>query len=293
MKIRSQCSICGNDSFLEKYHFKDYSIFECKKCHFIYRDRILSRKEDESLYDKDYYLNLQKEYFINCLTPNPKDKSRLRDFNKRLDLLEKLLGRNKKIRLLDIGAGTGAFTYLAEKRDWQTVSIEISRFASGIARSKFNVRMYCGEVTDKNFEEKGFDVITLWEAIANIEDTRLLLKTTRNLLNKNGKIAILTTVVDSWLFYIADVIRLLTLGRVTYFVKEGYPIHHANHFSRKNLRNVLKSEGFKVIYTDNVEIPYKYTKLPRSFFPVLVTFGSLAKLFNRTIQVMIIAEKVK
>lgn len=283
---------------LKKYEFGDYSILECKNCHSIFRDRILSRSEDEALYDKDYYLNLQKEYFINCLTPNPKDKSRLDDFNRRLDLLEKMSSKNQ-IRLLDIGAGTGAFAYLAEKRGWQTQSIEISKFAAKIAREKFKVKMYRGEVTDKNFKDKqsfstkkNFDMVTLWEAIANIEDSRLLLKTVRNLLKKNGAIAILTTVVDSWLFWIADAIRLLTFGRITYFVKEGYPIHHSNHFTRRVLFKVLREEGFRITYVENVEIPYKYTKLPKIFLPALIIFGSLAKLAGITIQVLVVAKKI-
>lgn len=293
MKIRSVCSICKSKKFLKKYKFGDYSILECKNCQSIFRDRTLSRKQDEALYEKDYYLNLQKEYFINCLTPNPKDKSRLDDFNRRLDLLEKMSNSNKnKIRLLDIGAGTGAFAYLAEKRGWQTQSIEISKFAAKIAREKFKVKMYRGEVTDKNFKNENFDVVTLWEAIANIENSRLLLKTVRNLLKKNGTIAILTTVVDSWLFWIADTIRLLTFGRITYFVKEGYPIHHSNHFTRRALFKVLREEGFKITYVENVEIPYKYTKLPKIFLPALIIFGSLAKLAGITIQVLVVAKKI-
>ncbi len=288
---RTHCNFCNKDSLQEKYDFKDYTILQCKNCKFLFRDKILSHKEEEDLYDKDYYLNLQREYFINCLTPNPKDKSRLNDFNKRMDLLEKLNNFKKGAKLLDIGAGTGAFCYLVKARGWQTLSVEISPYAVKIAREKFKAPVYRGEVTDKKFKYSGFDVVTLWESIANIEDTPLLLKTVNKIIKKSGKLAILTTVVDSWLYDIARLINWLSFGTITYFLKEGYPIHHANHFTRYHLAKVLKQHGFKIIYRSNTEIPYKYTKLPKIYLPILVIFGQMAKIFGRTIQVLIIAEK--
>lgn len=290
MQERKFCNFCGNGELSLKYDFESYGILECKKCHLIFRNKILLRKEETKLYDKDYYLNLQREYFINCLTPNPKDKSRLKDFNRRINLLQGFI-KKPKPKLLDIGAGTGAFAYIAEKNGWRTSSIEISQFAAKIAREKFKIKMYRGDVTDKKFKETGFDIITLWEAIANIEDTRRLIVRVRRLLRKNGAIAILTTVVDSWLYYIANIIYWLSAKKVSYFVKEGYPIHHSNHFTRRALKKALRLEGFKVTYLENVEIPYKYTKLPKIFQPFLVIFGSIAKLTGITIQVLIVAKK--
>lgn len=291
MKIRTTCAVCKSKNLKTKYVFENYSIVECAKCSSLFRDRIISQKESEALYDKNYYLDLQKEYFINCLTPNPKDASRINDFNQRIDLLSTLLNK-KKIKLLDVGAGTGAFAYLAQKKGWETESIEISSFAARIARSKFKVKMYRGEVTDKKFTGKNFDVVTLWESIANIEDTPRLLSTLRKITKRNGQIALLTTVVDSWLYDIARIIYNLSFKKIKYFIKEGYPIHHSNHFTRSKLQKLLKNSGFKVIYTSNQEIPYKYTKLPKIVLPVLLTFGKIAQLSGRTIQVLIVAKRV-
>ncbi|PJE58027.1 MAG: hypothetical protein COU81_02930 [Candidatus Portnoybacteria bacterium CG10_big_fil_rev_8_21_14_0_10_36_7] len=292
MKIRTSCNFCRKNKFREKYKFNNYSILECTNCKFLFRDKILSHKEEEKLYDKNYYLELQKEYFSNCLVPNPKDKSRLYDFSQRLDLLESLNTKRSKVRLLDIGAGTGAFSYLAKKRGWEVYNIEISPFVAEIARKKFNVPVYVGEVTDKRFKLKGFDVLTFWEAIANIENTTNLLKTTKNLLSKKGKIGILTTVVDSWIYDLAKIIYKFSFGKINYFINEGFPIHHANHFTRKALYKSLKKEGFKIIYVSNQEIPYKYTKLPKFFLPALFLLGKFAKLWGRTIQVLVIAQKM-
>lgn len=292
MVLRRVCSFCKKSSLKIKHDFGDYSIVECKNCGFIFRDRILSFKEEEALYDKNYYLNLQKEYFLNCLTPNPRDKSRINDFKSRIDLLERFYKRSGNFKLLDVGAGTGAFGYLAQKRGWQTLSVEISPFAARIAHTKFKVNVYRGEITDKKFKQTNFDIITLWESIANIEDTPRLLKRIRTFLKRNGKAAILTTVIDSWLYDIADLIHKLSFGKIKYFVKEGYPIHHANHFTRANLARLLKEQGFEVVYQSNREIPYKYTKLPKIFQPILLVFGQVAKIFGRTIQVLLIAKKV-
>lgn len=291
MYLRRKCGYCRKTNLKTKYQFNNYAIIQCSHCQFDFRDKILSHHEEEALYGKDYYLKLQKEYFSSCLTPNPHDKSRLSDFDLRIDLLENFNEKKNNPKLLDIGCGTGAFSYLAEKRGWQAYGIEISSYAAKIAREKFKVSVYCGEVTDKKFSPKDFDVITFWESIANIEDTPRLLKRISGILRKNGKIALLTTVTDSWLFFIAEFIYLISFGRIKYFVKEGYPIHHANHFTRQNLKKVLKTYGFEIIHWENKEIPYKYTKLPKKFLPILVILGQVAKIFGKTIQVLVIARK--
>lgn len=290
MQLRNICGFCKKNSLRTKHNFWNYSIVQCQSCGFIFRDQILSFKEGETLYDKDYYLNLQKEYFLNCLTPNPRDKSRINDFKSRIDLL-KNFSTSDNLKLLDVGAGTGAFGYVAQKRGWQTLSVEISPFAAKIAMEKFKVKVYRGEVTDKNFKQKNFDIVTLWESIANIEDTPKLLKAIRRVLKRNGEVAILTTVVDSWLYDIANIINKLSMGKIKYFIKEGYPIHHANHFTRSNLARLLKEQNFEIVYQSNREIPYKYTKLPKIFLPLLLVFGQIAKIFGRTIQVLLIAKK--
>ncbi len=291
MKLREFCTFCNKKSLKIKHDFGYYSVVECDSCGFLFRDRILSHKEEEKLYDKNYYLKLQKEYFLNCLTPNPKDKSRIKDFESRLDLLENLLKKGAAVNLLDIGAGTGVFGYLAQKRGWQTLNAEISAYALNIAKSKFKVKTFRGEITDKKFTGGNYDLITLWESIANIENTPRLLRTIRKLLNNHGKVAILTTVADSWLYDAANLIHKLSFSRIKYFVKEGFPIHHANHFTRAALKKALHKEGFKVIYQSNQEIPYKYTKLPKIFQPLLIILGKLANIYGRTIQVLLIAQK--
>ncbi len=291
MLIRKYCSFCQKKTLKTKYGFEDYSIFECRHCGFIFRDRILNRKESEAIYDKSYFLKSQKDYFSNCLVPNPKNKSKINDFESRLELIENNIKKKRGIKLLDIGAGTGAFGYLANKRGWETVSVEISLFATKIARGKFKVKVYHGEVTDKNFKLKNFDIVTLWEVIANIEDTPKLLNKVNNLLNRNGQIAVLTTVVDSWLYDIAKLIQKLSFGKINYFIKEGYPLQHSNHFTRKNLQKALRKNGFKIVYSENREIPFKYTKLPKHYLPLLIILGQIAKIFGRTIQYLVIAQK--
>jgi 2-polyprenyl-3-methyl-5-hydroxy-6-metoxy-1,4-benzoquinol methylase len=292
MLIRKRCSFCQNKALTTKYSFEDYSIFECGRCGFIFRDRKLNRIESEAIYDKNYFLKSQKDYFSNCLVPNPKNKSKINDFNSRLELLEKNIKKKENIKLLDIGAGTGAFGYLANERGWKTVSVEISRFATNIARTKFKVKVYYGEVTDKNFKFKNFDIVTLWEVIANIEDTSKLLKKVNSLLNRNGEIAILSTVVDSWLYDISKIFYNLSFGKINYFIKEGYPLQHSNHFTRKNLHKALRKNGLKIVYSENREIPFKYTKLPKYYLPMLIILGRIAKIFGRTIQYLVIARKI-
>ncbi|KKS83250.1 MAG: Methyltransferase type 12 [Candidatus Gottesmanbacteria bacterium GW2011_GWA1_43_11] len=292
MLIRKSCSFCQKKALKTKYTFEDYSIFECTHCGFIFRDRKLNRIESEAIYGKNYFLKSQKDYFSNCLVPNPKNKSKINDFNSRLDLLEKNIKKSEGIKLLDIGAGTGSFGYLANKRGWKTVGVEISLFAANLARKKFNVKVYHGEVTDKNFKLNNFDIVTMWEVIANIEETSKLLKKINSILNRNGEVAILTTVVDSWLYDVAKLIYNLSFGKISYFTKEGYPLQHSNHFTRKNLRKALKKNGFKIIYHENREIPFKYTKLPKYYLPMLIILGQLAKIFGRTIQYLVIAKKV-
>lgn len=88
--------------------------------------------------------------------------------------------------LLDIGAGTGDFLKVAKEKGWEVYGTEPNNNAAKLALEKGIVL----QSSLNNFEEKQFDVVTLWhvlEHIPNLEETILQLS---NLVKPNGTLAI-------------------------------------------------------------------------------------------------------
>ena len=88
--------------------------------------------------------------------------------------------------LLDIGAGTGDFLKMAQGKGWEVYGTEPNKNAAQLAFEK-GIEL---ESSLNDFEEKQFDVVTLWhvlEHIPNLEETIVKLS---NLVKPNGTLII-------------------------------------------------------------------------------------------------------
>jgi len=196
-------------------------------------------------------------------------------------------------KILDIGAGTGVFLKVARDRGWNVAGVEISQFAADIARKKFNIGLFRGELEDASFKRKSFDVVTAWDLIEHVENPRGTVTKAMELLKPGGYLVLQTTTTDSLLFRIAGAIYNLSLGKISVLAEMAYPIHHANHFDRKTVIKLLKDQEFKIVAKKNVEMHYEETSLPKIFLPILNFIGKIAGATGSTIEIFVAAKKIK
>ncbi|MDY6854442.1 MAG: class I SAM-dependent methyltransferase [Thermodesulfobacteriota bacterium] len=96
--------------------------------------------------------------------------------------------KEKHKSLLEIGCAKGHLLRRAQNDGWIVAGVEISEFASNIARNKFNLDVFTGTIEDLNFSERCFDLIVGFDVIEHVEDPINFLICLRKLLNYNGTI---------------------------------------------------------------------------------------------------------
>lgn len=156
--------------------------------------------------------------------------ARAKTFSAHLKHLDKL--HPNKGRLLDVGAYTGAFMYLAKNRGWQVEGVEPSHWGIKQAKNHYNLGIKHGILKSGYFKNSSFDVVTMWDVIEHFPDPLASLKIASNYLKSGGTIAMTTIDVAS------PVARLLG-ARWPWFMQM-----HRVYFSKQTMRLMLQELGF-------------------------------------------------
>ncbi|GIZ15089.1 class I SAM-dependent methyltransferase [Capnocytophaga catalasegens] len=149
--------------------------------------------------------------------------------SRKVQLLEKYI--KNKGTLLDIGAGTGDFLRIAQKKGWQVTGVEPNQKAIDNARKK-NISLY------KNLEEvqRTFDCITLWHVLEHIPNLQLQIDFINKHLQTNG---ILIIAVPNY------------KSKDAFIYQEfwaGYDVpRHLWHFSKTSISKLFSDNHFQII----------------------------------------------
>lgn len=229
-RARPDCLVClsKNSRFLANKN--SYDLYRCENCGSIF---VWPLPDDYSkVYSSDYFSGATKGYgYVNY----DQDKSAMSEVLEHyLDKIEKALPQ--KGSLIDVGAATGYFLALAQKRGWSTAGVEISEHAAEIGRRK-GLDIKTGKIEDAGFSPASFEAITLWDVIEHLPNPREIIQICHRLLKKNGVIAINTPDAGS--------LTSKILGKRWPLL---VPPEHLIIFSRKILAETLRDNGFQ-IYT--------------------------------------------
>jgi len=157
-----------------------------------------------------------------------------------------------KIKILDIGCGGGLLSEPMRRLGAEVVGIDASQKNINVAKihalkNNLDIKYYCN--SPENFEIKTkFDVILNMEIIEHVEDVDHFLKSSSNLLRKNGImfIATLNKTLKSYLFAIVGaeyVLRWLPIGTHSWekFIRPDYLID----ISKKHNLKLDSLDGMK------------------------------------------------
>jgi len=157
-----------------------------------------------------------------------------------------------KIKILDIGCGGGLLSEPMRRLGAEVVGIDASQKNINVAKihakkNNLDIKYYCN--SPENFEIKTkFDVILNMEIIEHVEDVNHFLKSSSNLLKKNGImfIATLNKTLKSYLFAIVGaeyVLRWLPIGTHSWekFIRPDYLIN----ISKKHNLKLDSLDGMK------------------------------------------------
>ena len=142
-----------------------------------------------------------------------------------------------KGNLLDVGCGAGFFLNYANSKGWDVNGIDLLDEYIQFAKEKLMIKnVHCLSLEKAHFDEKFFDVVTLWDLIEHLPKPLQELKKINRLLKPGGHLAIWTPNVKNSIF-----MKQHWTGYITY--------QHLYFFSLKTLGQLLKRAGFKIVFS--------------------------------------------
>lgn len=136
-------------------------------------------------------------------------------------------------RLLDIGAGTGAFVQYMQTYGWQATGLEPDETARKRAAEAHGAQLLPMEEF-KQLEKNSFDAITLWHVLEHVHDLHDYMEQLKAILKPAGRIFI---AVPNYTSYDAAVYK-------GYWAAYDVP-RHLYHFSPASMKQLLKLHGLQ------------------------------------------------
>lgn len=189
----THCPVCHSALINPIFSVKDYSvskeefvIWQCSQCTLRFTQDVPTEESIVPYYKSPDYIshtNVKKGLLNNLY-------QRVRNYtlNQKAILVMEQTGQSNG-RLLDVGAGVGAFLKTMQEKGWLVQGIEPDLDARLIAKEEFGI-----DVNDTSsfyeIPEGSFDAITLWHVLEHIHDLHKYVEQLKRLLTPNGKLFI-------------------------------------------------------------------------------------------------------
>lgn len=237
-----KCSLCGGNNI--KTIDAQINMAKCFDCGYIFVNPRPSKKAIKNYYSQsanfDGWLALEKDFD----SLSQRRLQIVRSFKQGGDLL-------------DVGAGVAQFLHFAQ--DYFTVfGTEVASNAIKIAREKYGISLWEGEIEFMDMGGKKFDVITLFHVLEHVHDPGLLLERCRKLLKSDGVI-IIAVPNDIHKFLklpLKKLLRFLKIGRFRHYgpfgmekidlTRESGEIH-LSQFTESSLLKYFRANGCKIL----------------------------------------------
>lgn len=148
----------------------------------------------------------------------------------KLNLINSL--QPNKGKILDIGAGTGEFLFVAQQNGWNTTGVEPSEKAKKIA---INKGVSFVEALAQ-LENHTFDVITMWHVLEHVPDLNHQIKELKRLLKPSGYLIVAVPNFNSF--------DAQHYGK--FWAAYDVPIHFW-HFSKTAIQKLFQKEQMELV----------------------------------------------
>ncbi len=156
--------------------------------------------------------------------------------NSKRKLVQLVTGKEQG-SLLDVGAGTGAFSNTMQSAGWNVTALEPDDTARKNAANKYGLELQPPENLFK-IEASQFDAITMWHVLEHVHELHAYLEQFQKILKPNGKLII---AVPNYTSHDAKVYR-------EFWAAYDVP-RHLYHFSPKSMELLGNSKGFTLADT--------------------------------------------
>ena len=237
------CPICSSAKikfFVNAYQF---DVFSCMDCGLLFCNPYPTGEQIHAYYNSEMK-SFENEFFRDSF------EKRINIFLPRIELIQKYKSDGK---LLDVGSAIGIFVealYRA-KTSFDLTCCDMSEEACKELGTRYpELKIQNKDYLDVDVETQ-FDVITLWDTIEHIVDSKAMLQKTYHLLKDDGIFVFSTPNTDSfeWICAREKHVQILPPG-------------HVNLMNYKCIDILLRNNSFSVIdaFTLNASLDLSYVK---------------------------------
>ena len=188
---RTSCPCCGSVDIAKALGCKDFTvsneifdIVECGSCTLRFTQSVPDQAAIGAYYQSDSYISHTdtEKGLINKLYI----KARNYTLNWKMKLLDKSAGNQEfKRKLLDIGAGTGAFLDKAQHSGWEVTGLEPDDGARKICFDKYGIQSESSENLFRLPSQK-YDAVTMWHVLEHVHQLHEYIDQIKRVLKPGG-----------------------------------------------------------------------------------------------------------
>lgn len=232
----SQCPCCGSNHISKSFTAKDYTVsnemfevWRCDDCTLQFTQNIPNSDEIGPYYKSSAYVSHSdtKDGFVNRLYHLVRSYT----LQGKRKLIQTETGLSQGA-LLDVGAGTGAFSNTMQEAGWKVTGLEPDETARQNAFQLHALQLLPSHQL-YDLQDNQFDAITLWHVLEHVHELHPYMGKFNSLLKQDGRLFIAVpnyTSFDAALY-----------GE--YWAAYDVP-RHLYHFSPKSMEVLAQSEGF-------------------------------------------------
>jgi SAM-dependent methyltransferase len=275
MRTSGSVSITGNNKYVcPECGSPNFKIFACVRTPFLDRSEIYEIRSCSicghgvalGRHDSEYLQAIYSGAFFTSSQQIAAESDAPVNLNARARATE--LAHRVRGRLLDIGAGNGAFVAAASSY-FEVEGVEFSEIAATNARAE-GFTIHQGDFLFLDLPRKSYDVITLWDVLASLPDPVIAIEKCSQLLKDGGLLVLTLPMIDSTMARFSRAAWPLLIPPVNlhYFTKPSVELFA--------LRSALSVEEFS-FQSKQVSFRFVMQKAARSVG--VATFGDWASRF--------------
>ena len=238
MIIYSACPCCNSENIVKALSAKDrtvsneeFEIWQCNACTARFTQNVPDKNEIEKYYQSEDYISHSdtKKGFINSLY----HRVRKRTLHSKRKTVEKFTKLSTG-KVLDIGAGTGAFLSTMDKAGWNVTGIEPDEIARENAKKLYGLSLQTPQELF-NLPPQSFDAITMWHVLEHVHELHEYMYQLKKLLKPTG---CLFVAVPNYTCYDEKVYK-------EFWAAYDVP-RHLYHFSPRSITQLLLQHGLQL-----------------------------------------------
>ena len=185
----SACPCCHSENIAKALSAKDHTVsnevfelWHCGSCTARFTQNVPGKNEIEKYYKSEDYISHSdtKKGFINSLYHSVRKRT-LQGKRKIIEKFTKL----STGKILDIGAGTGAFLHTMDKDCWEVTGIEPDETARENAKKLYGLGLLPPQQL-LNLQPQSFDAITMWHVLEHVHELHEYMDQLKKLLKPTG-----------------------------------------------------------------------------------------------------------